>query len=248
MKNLSYLAAAERVLRDEGHALHYREITERAIKQGILVVEAQEPAYTLNALINIDIRKRASRGDPQRFTHPETAMYGLAEWQPQELTNEIDDHNRKVRAELLERAKAGDPEEFEQLIGTLLAEMGFDDVEVTRHKKDGGLDVLGTLVIDDVMRIRMAVQAKRWKNNVRSPDVQALRGSLVKRKIGYGLIITTSDFSKGAREEARDASYPIELVNGENLARLLAEHEVGVEREQHTLFRLLDLETDATDS
>ena len=240
MKNLSYLDAAEHVLHEEGHALHYREIVERAIKQGILMVEAREPAYALNALINIDIRKREEVGDPQRFTHPEKAMYGLAEWRPQGLANEITEHNQQVREKLLDHAKQGTYDEFEQLIEKLLTKMGFKNVKRASKQKDGGIDVEGTLVVDDVVHVHMAVQAKCWNNNVQRPVVQALRGSLAKRKIGHGLIITTSDFSKGAYEEAGDASYPIELVNGEKLARLLAIHEVGVKHEPHTLFRLLE--------
>lgn len=49
----------------------------------------------------------------------------------------------------------------------------------------------------------MAVQVKRWKSNIQSTVVQNVRGSLGASE--RGLIVTTSDFSKGAREEAKRA-------------------------------------------
>ena len=96
-----------------------------------------------------------------------------------------------------------------------------------------------TLVVDDVVHIQVAAQAKRWEGNVHAPVVDAMVGSIAGRKIGHGLIITTSDFSTGAREKASGSPYPIELVNGEDLAGMLVEHKLGAERGE-TLFRLLE--------
>ena len=97
-----------------------------------------------------------------------------------------------------------DPGDFEELIGTLLTKLGFEDVEVTARSNDGGIDVRGTLVTGDVIRTRMAVQVKRWKANVQTPIVQQVRGSLGTHE--QGLIITTSDFSKGALDTPTDQS------------------------------------------
>ena len=54
------------------------------------------------------------------------------------------------------------PGEFEELISQLLAEMGFELVEVTKLSSDGDIDVRGTLVVGDAVKIKMAVQVKRW--------------------------------------------------------------------------------------
>ena len=238
---MSFLDAAERILWREGRALHYEDIMQRAMDENLVQTEGQTPAGSLNAQIHRDIRRREARGDLPRFTDLGTAKYGLAAWQPQGLASEISERNGKVRAELLERAKQGTPTEFEQLIGKLLEKMGFKDVKVTPPTNDRGLDVLGTLVVDDVVHvhIQVAVQAKRWAQNVQAPDVNTMLGSMSGRKIVYGMIITTSDFSTGARERASDFPH-LALVNGEELAKLLAEHEVGVKREKHTLFRLIE--------
>lgn len=142
-----------------------------------------------------------------------------------------------MRAQLLARLKATPPDTFETLIGQLLAAMGFDEIEVTNRSGDGGIDVRGTLVVGDVIRIRMAVQVKRWKPNIQAPTVQQVRGALGTHE--QGLIITTSDFSSGARGEAeRPNAVPVGLMNGEQLIALLVEHDIGVRRTTHDLIEL----------
>ncbi len=112
-------------------------------------------------------------------------------------------------------------------------------VEVTKLSGDGGIDVRGTLVVGDVVRIKMAVQVKKWKlkNNIQAPVVQQVRGSLGAHE--QGLIITTSDFSPGAVKEAAQADKtPIALMNGEQLVTLLMEHGIGVHRSKPDLFEI----------
>jgi len=131
------------------------------------------------------------------------------------------------------------PGDFEELISQLLAEMGFEMVEVTKLSGDGGIDVRGTLVVGDVVRIRMAVQVKKWKikNNFRAPVVQQVRGSLGAQE--QGLIITTSDFSPGAVKEATQVDKtPIALMNGDQLVMLLMDHGIGVHRSTPDLFEI----------
>lgn len=136
---------------------------------------------------------------------------------------------------------------FKNLIGRLLAELGFEAVEVTRRSQDGGIDVRGTLVVGDVIRTQMAVQVKRWKlkNHVQAPVIQQVRGSLGTHE--QGLVITTSDFSAGAKREAeRPNAVPVALMSGEKLVELLAEYQVGIKRQAHDLFEIE--EEDATDA
>ena len=164
-------------------------------------------------------------------------MIGLAADRPDGFSAQIVRQNGDVRAQLLRQTQEGSPADFEQLIARLLGQMGFEDVEVTRLGRDGGVDVRGTLVVGEVVRVRMAVQAKRWQSNVQAPTVQQLRGSLGVHE--QGLIITTSDFSTGAcTEAARPDASPVALMSGKQLADLLAENEIGVRREEHVLLTL----------
>ena len=131
--------------------------------------------------------------------------------------------------------------DFENLVAELLAAIGFEGVEVTNSSGDGGIDVRGTLVVGGAVRIRMAVQAKRWKGNVPAPVVQQVRGSLGVHE--QGLIITTSDFSRGAKIEAtRSDAAPVALISGEQLAALLAKHQIGARVESYELYTLEEIE------
>lgn len=86
----------------------------------------------------------------------------------------------------------------------------------------------------NVVRTRMAVQVKRWKANAQAPTAQQVRGSLGAHE--QGLIITTSDFSKGARAEAERAdATPVALMNGEQLVKLLVENDIGISRTSYDL-------------
>jgi restriction system protein len=159
---------------------------------------------------------------------------GLSKWKGTGLAFQIEQHNQHVRRKLVQQVGKMPPAEFEALIGTLLAKLGFEDVTVTSFKGDGGIDVRGTMVTGDVIRTRMAVQVKRWKANVQPPTVQQVRGSLGAHE--QGLIITTSDFSKGARAEAERAdATPVALMNGEQLVKLLVENDIGIRRSSYDL-------------
>ena len=226
--NDELLAAAKQVLRKADEPLDSQAITAR-VKE---YLQWQPAGYMVKEAISRDIR---NKGAASQFLHinPDTFALNLAEQHSGEQTQANSPKNRERRrlerliGTLPKRTSASSPEEFERIIGMLLKRMGFDNVTQTPASGDGGIDVRGDLVVAGVVHIRMAVQAKRWSGNVGRPVVQQLRGSLSAHE--QGLIITTSDFTAGAKEEAErpDAS-PVALMNGDQLAHLLAHHEVSV--------------------
>lgn len=217
---LSFADAAQRVLEDYGgrDPLHYRDITKKALESGLLASSGKTPEATMYAQIIMDIKRQKMRGERPRFVQYGHGYVGLSHWKGNGLTFQIKQHNQHTREALLERLLKMTPGAFEELVSQLLAEMGFEMVEVTKLSGDGGIDVRGTLVVGDAIRIKMAVQAKRWnpKHRVQSPVVQQVRGSLGAHE--QGLIITTSDFTAGAvKEAAQPNKTPIALMNGEQL-------------------------------
>lgn len=239
----TFLDAAEAVLDRFGskRPMHYREITQKALDLGILTTSGKTPEATLYAQILTDSDRRDRRGERPRFVKHGKGYVGLARWTPQGLAFQIEKNNEAVRKQLHAKIASTDPAEFEALIGSLLIKLGSEDVQVTSHSGDGGVDVRGTMVTADVIRTRMAVQVKRWKNNVQAPTVQQVRGSLGAHE--QGLIITTSDFSSGAREEAaRSNATPVALMNGEQLVKLLVENDIGVVRRSQVLLELSEEE------
>jgi restriction system protein len=235
----SFTDAAEWVLENnpEKRPMHYRDITGAILSRDLVNTEGQTPEATLYALIITEIKRAAGRGSQSRFVKYGKGLFGLRKWMGEGLVLQIEQHNREVKKKLLKHLLSLTPQGFEQLIGRLLGEMGFESIEVTRFGGDGGIDVRGTLVVGGVIRTRMAVQAKKWKQNVPAPVVQQVRGSLGAHE--QGMIITTSGFSKGAQDEAaRPDAVPVALVDGQQLAELLIEHQVLIKSEPYQLIYL----------
>jgi restriction system protein len=243
-QKFSFTDAAEIVLDKyaEKSPMHYRDITDMILEMDLVQTEGKTPEATLYAMVLTEIKRFTERGEKPRFVKYGQGMIGLRKWMGEGLAYQIERQNREVRKKLLAHVQGLSAESFERLVGLLLGEMGFEDVEVTSYSGDSGIDIRGTLVVGDVIKTRMAVQAKKWKNNVHSPVVQQVRGSLGAHE--QGMIITTSDFSSGARDEAeRSDAIPVALVNGQQLVDLLIEHEVLVKRVPYELINL-DVEED----
>lgn len=136
--------------------------------------------------------------------------------------------NDSLGAELLELIHKNTPSFFEKLVLDLLLAMGYggsrEDIQQVGGSGDGGID--GIISLDRLGLEKVYVQAKRWQNQVGRPDVQGFFGALAGRKANKGVFITTSDFSKEAREYARQVS--VTLISGTDLAKLMIEYGVGV--------------------
>lgn len=238
-KLYSFTDAAEFVLEKFGrkNPMHYREITEKILDLELVNTQGQTPEATLYAQILTEIKRYTKRGDAPRFVKHGKGFVGLSKWMGRGLAFQIKRHNDEVRKKLHAQLQKMDPAEFEALTAQLLVAIGFEEVNVTKISNDGGIDVRGTLVVGEVIRTRMAVQVKRWKRNVQAPTVQQVRGSLGSHE--QGLIISTSDFSKGAKIEAeRPDATPVALMNGRQLVQLLIENDIGIQRTGYDLIEL----------
>lgn len=130
------------------------------------------------------------------------------------------DSYRVVLDQLLEM----DATEFEVFLTSLLNAIGFD-AEHTGKTGDQGVDARGDLEIAGLAKVRLFVQAKRYKigTKISANEVRKLRQSI---PIGcQGAFITTADYQKDAREIATEVGFPrIGLINGRQLVDLLIEH------------------------
>lgn len=110
------------------------------------------------------------------------------------------------------------PKAFEHLIVRLLLEYSnMDDVEVTdRTRDDGGLHGFATLRHADAGSVRAPFQFKRFGGRVSLNDVLELRGKMTAEDSGVGIILTTRDFMRNARNEAQREPR-IVMINGDTL-------------------------------
>jgi restriction endonuclease Mrr len=119
------------------------------------------------------------------------------------------------------RLLALSPQEFEHFIHKVLIGTGFENVIVTRHSQDGGIDVNAhaSQAMWPIRNMLVQVQAKRWLHTVGRKEVAELRGSL--QPFARGAVVTTSHFSRAAITEAQEAGKnPIVLVDGYSFATI----------------------------
>ena len=136
-----------------------------------------------------------------------------------------------VMQELLERVQSAPPAFFESLVVELLLRMGYggsreDAGRTVGRSGDGGID--GIIKEDRLGLDVVYIQAKRWEHTVGRPIVQAFAGSLEGFRARKGVMITTSGYSKDAREYVGQIEKRIVLVDGPELARLMFELNLGV--------------------
>jgi restriction system protein len=67
------------------------------------------------------------------------------------------------------------------------------------------------------------VQAKRWTRTVGRPEIQAFSGSLDGARATKGVFITTSSFSGEAHDYLARIENRIALIDGDQLASLMAD-------------------------
>lgn len=114
------------------------------------------------------------------------------------------------------------PETFEKLIKELLIKKEYQRVSVTRFVKDGGVDVVAyksQKLKKEPSKI--IAQCKRYSRNLINKDVvEKLVNDIRDHKAKEGILITTSDFTKCAKEYAENHQY-LTLINRGELQILL---------------------------
>lgn len=140
---------------------------------------------------------------------------------------------RNLAAEVLERVRAMSPSAFERLVVELLVRMGYggsfkDAGRTTRLTNDEGID--GVIKEDKLGLDSIYLQAKRWKegNVIGRPEIQKFVGALAGQGAKKGVFITTSTFTKDAREYKPMNDTKIVLLDGEELADLMIDNNLGV--------------------
>ena len=136
-----------------------------------------------------------------------------------------------LAADLLAKVMEQSPAFFEQLVVDLLVKMGYggsfaDSAKVTQLSNDEGID--GIIYEDKLGLDKIYIQAKRWSNSVGRPVIQQFAGALVGQNATKGVFITTSTFSKDAKQYVVGLHQKIVLIDGQELAKFMIEYNVGV--------------------
>lgn len=120
---------------------------------------------------------------------------------------------------------------FEKLCKRLLIEEGFQNVEVTKQTRDGGIDGVAKLILNKFVSFKVYFQCKKYKGSVGSETIQKFIGALDGKFItgDKGVIITTGYFTDSAIKEAyKKGGFPIELIDGEKLIEMFKNLQLGI--------------------
>ncbi len=151
---------------------------------------------------------------------------------PEELMESAYQRVREgLAAELLQTIKDNSPSFFERLVIDLLVRMGYggtrkDAGQAIGKSGDGGID--GIIKEDRLGLDIVYVQAKRWDDVVGRPEIQKFAGALQGQRAKKGVFLTTSSFSRDALEYVLRIESKIVLIDGEMLAQLMIDYNIGV--------------------
>jgi len=149
---------------------------------------------------------------------------------------------KKLAQDLLEQISTKSPAFFEELVVKLLVRMGYggsqQDASVVGRSGDGGID--GLINEDRLGLDRIYVQAKRWKDKVGTPQIRDFVGSLAGGGAHKGVFITTSSFQPGVVDYLRGVQHRVVLIDGQRLAELCIEFDLGVTVEGSYLIKRID--------
>lgn len=140
----------------------------------------------------------------------------------------------EIRKKIIELS----PTFFERLVVELLVKMGYggsikDAGKAIGKSGDEGID--GTIKEDKLGLDIIYIQAKRWQigNVVGRPELHKFVGALAGQGAKKGIFITTSNFTKEAIEYTPKNETKIVLIDGQQLAQLMIDYNLGVTT-QHT--------------
>ncbi len=217
----------------------YFAITERGLKVLNSSVKVVDNDYLMQFDEFREFRERpkADSSISPKITREET---------PEELIEKsFTELNNTLISEILQNIKSASPRFFEQLVIDLLVKMGYggsrrDAGEALGKSHDEGVD--GIIKEDKLGLDVIYIQAKKWENTVGRPDIQRFAGSLEGMRANRGIFITTSKYSKEALDYVNSIGKKVVLIDGEKLAQLMIEHNVGVSPE--SVYEIKRVDTD----
>lgn len=153
----------------------------------------------------------------------------------------------ELATELLEKIRINSWQFFEDLVIDLMIKMGYGGSRSKAGKSiqrtnDEGID---GIINEDKLGLDMIyLQAKMWQaeTTISRPEVQKFVGALHGKRAKKGVFITTSSFTKGAIEYVTTIDPKVVLIDGQTLANLMIEHNVGTTVIESYQIKKIDLD------
>ena len=203
----------------------------RLTERGRNVLARRPPRVDIRFLEQFEEFKAFHSSRPRNHAHGDDGT-GSEDLTAEETIERAFARHREVLAtELLGIVRAMEPALFEQLVVDLLVKMGYGGShrEAARAVGRSGDEGIDGIINEDRLGLDVVyVQAKRWSCPVGRPEIQRFAGALQGHRARKGVFITTSTFTREARDYAGRIDVRIVLIDGDVLAELMIEHGVGV--------------------
>ena len=149
-----------------------------------------------------------------------------------------------LEADVLDRIRKAGSAFLERVTIDLLIAMGYGGGNaamgrVTGRSGDGGID--GTIREDALGLDEVYVQAKKYAdgNTVGESHLRNFAGAIDAAGTTKGVFVTTAGFTRAAKDYVARSPKRIVLIDGEELARLMVRHGIGVRtRVRHEIKRI----------
>ncbi len=212
-------------LTTEGHRL-LSEAPERVDK----TVLRTYPAYAEWKRL---VQQRKEHEGTIKAAPTQSQVPGSEETPEEQLGRAAEELRTMLESEILDLVRSSPPEFLEHVIVDLLVAMGYGGGDaaksrVTGRSGDGGID--GTIREDALGLDEVYVQAKKYAegSNVGESDLRNFAGAIDAAGTSKGVFVTTAGFTRSARDYIARSPKRIILIDGEELARLMVQHGVGV--------------------
>jgi restriction endonuclease Mrr len=244
----SFVDAAQVILEGNADAMHYHDISDKAIKQKLIVTEGKTPAISMYIAIRNDIERRTQTGQPQRFAFLGAGRFSIADIaqerggkQEKTVFEKVSESRKEACAQLYQKLTSKNlGDSFELMVSDLLRKMGYDDVEVIGGKDDQGVDIICSRR-DGISKTRIAMQCKckALKNEIGPKDISNLRDNLSTYQCQTGVLITTSRLNDAAKAKAVEPGKErIHYIEHDELLDLFAQHQIGLKAQPVVYYQI----------
>ncbi len=182
----------------------YMCITDR----GLSVLEQNPQKIDVTFLLQFEeFRECKTFRRQKQIERPEEGQEGTPE---EILENAYQNLRTNLANDLLKQIMASPPTLFESIVIDLLVKMGYggsrkDAGEAIGKTGDEGID--GIIKEDPLGLDIIYIQAKKWDNTVSRPEIQKFAGALQGKHARKGIFISTSNFSREARDFASSTNF-----------------------------------------
>lgn len=231
---------------------------EPTLKKAGLLISTQRARFKITDL-GLDVLKEAPKEITDKYLMKFPTFQEFQKKHKPKKISDVTESKAKTPLELLEdsyitlRSDLADellasiaecsPSFFENLVVELLVGMGYggsiiEAGQTIGKSGDGGID--GIIKEDKLGLDIVYIQAKRWANSVGSKEIRDFVGALAGHKANKGVFITTSSFTKEALSYTQAIQPKVILIDGEQLAQLMIDYDIGVALEKNYQIKRVD--------